>query len=583
MNRKPSVFAWMIVAVISAMALEAVAQHTTQGPASQGASTLKGDTNDKKSVTVKNTTNGKTDKPAKGKTDNPTKIKAQVSNAAKTSNDNTWKKEIAALRQEIEKLKTALPISDKDVPAITQPTFTAEQEKQKQTLQEEIKQTEQELASYRTAIEQGLDAAVIQANIDAASYRLTKLKDELLKLDAEVASTQLEAISPDKKTEEKSLSDKVEAQSKEIADLKTELNSLKEAESRRKNEEDAAKKQAKKEDESESVSISELLPIELFAFGDIFYAYRQSEDDGMEIGQLELDVTQKLGTHLAASVGVAFNGEAFGVGYFTIDGRLAGRNEEHLIHSEFVETSGIIFGKFDVPFGIDYLEYASPSRPLVTGPLAVEKTHAAWNDLGGQFYLKADRFNFVAYGVNGFGYETLIPESDMEPGDEDTTYYHATDGAVGARVGLKPVKQLELGGSFAALFTKDIGLDMLLAGGDICLQAAGLSLKGEYIFHYLGVSSEFSARNHGIYGTLMYDFERVFAVARYSTFIPEKNNPDFSVSNDVLKQFSVGIGVRVQKMAEIRVEYSSDLESGGSMVFVQLVGGAAWQPSGLRR
>ncbi len=60
-----------------------------------------------------------------------------------------------------------------------------------------------------------------------------------------------------------------------------------------------------------------------------------------------------------------------------------------------------------------------------------------------------------------------------------------------------------------------------------------------------------------------------------SNWMSRKSSEDISAS--------VGVGVRVQKNAEIRVEYTSDLETGGSMVFVQLVGGAAWQPSGLRR
>lgn len=468
-------------------------------------------------------------------------------------------------------LKTALAAAGVIAEQTTAtPVLSPEATAERTRLQQEIADKEAELAAYHKAVDSGLNPALVQHNMDETRIRIAALREQVAAVEATVkAST--------------ALNDKIDAQSAEIQALKAEIAALKTTEQERSIIAAEEAKKAAEQDKTVMEEIGELLPVELFAFGDFYFAWRESGEDGFEIGQLNLDLSQDLGAHLTASVSVSFDGEAFGVGAFTIDGRIAGQDEGHLFHSDKIITSGLLFGQFDVPFGIDYLEYPSIERPLVTGPLVIEQTHDEWNDLGGQFYLDAGSINGVFFVTNGLDYETLIPGTELEDGTEETTIPHETKVAVGTRIGFKPLEPLELGASFAGFFAEDIGLDMILAGGDAALEGAGLTLKGEYIFHYLGVAGPLSTRNHGFYGTLRYDFKRVFALSRYSMFFPEKDKLDFHLEDDPLKQLSVGFGFRVLENASIRFEYSSDLESGGSMVFVQLVGGTAWQPTGLRR
>jgi hypothetical protein len=74
-------------------------------------------------------------------------------------------------------------------------------------------------------------------------------------------------------------------------------------------------------------------------------------------------------------------------------------------HPRRVETynhSAFLLGKFDMPFGLDYLSYASIDRATITQPLVIEKTIAGWNDIGIDFHLFKSNFKFDVWAVNGF-------------------------------------------------------------------------------------------------------------------------------------------------------------------------------------
>jgi hypothetical protein len=71
-----------------------------------------------------------------------------------------------------------------------------------------------------------------------------------------------------------------------------------------------------------------------------------------------------------------------GLGAFTVDGSLFGPEQKHLLKSRLLRDSGVVVGKFDVPFGIAYLEYPATENRFVELPSVVMATHGAWNDLG---------------------------------------------------------------------------------------------------------------------------------------------------------------------------------------------------------
>ena len=62
------------------------------------------------------------------------------------------------------------------------------------------------------------------------------------------------------------------------------------------------------------------------------------------------------------------------LGAFTVDGSAFGPEKKHLIKTRFLQDSGVVFGKFDVPFGIAYLEYPATENRFVNLPEVVQKT-----------------------------------------------------------------------------------------------------------------------------------------------------------------------------------------------------------------
>ena len=65
----------------------------------------------------------------------------------------------------------------------------------------------------------------------------------------------------------------------------------------------------------------------------------------------------------------------------------------------------IKIGYFDVPFGIDYLFYASPDRLTISAPLYTDHLKffdGGWTDIGIQLYKTHPLYNVTAYVVDGY-------------------------------------------------------------------------------------------------------------------------------------------------------------------------------------
>ncbi len=292
------------------------------------------------------------------------------------------------------------------------------------------------------------------------------------------------------------------------------------------------------------------LPIEISGFGDFMYSAHQDNiaGDNYEMGQVEVDLETNISEKVVIGAAIAYDaeGESFGLGAFTVDFRLFGKGDDHFRSASDIEHSGIIVGQFDVPFGIDWHVYPSIDRKLVTAPLAVENSHDGWNDYGVQGYLESENFNAVAYGTNGFGYE-----------DAETSM------SVGGRLGLLPLGLLEIGGSFAHFIKGDDDMGMSLMGADLQFSHNSLSLKGEYIAHKINLPATESVTTSGFYGQGMYDFGKVFLVARYGRFSPN------IAGENTLQRFSAGAGWVILENCELRFEYQINSEENDNATFLQ--------------
>ena len=290
------------------------------------------------------------------------------------------------------------------------------------------------------------------------------------------------------------------------------------------------------------------LPLEITGFGDFLYV---GSEEQFETGQVEVDLETTLDERIGLSAAIAFGGESFELGAFTIDFHLFGSEGDHFRPATTIAHSGLIIGQFDVPFGLDWLVYPSIDRKLVSGPVVIENSHDFWNDYGVQGYLETEYVNAVAYAVNGFGYEGGEEEIEMKI-------------AGGGRVGIKPHALLEIGGSYAGFFDEQNELDMSLVGADVQFSYGGFSARGEYMLHRLGQTGENEIEQTGFYGQGIYDFGRYFLVSRYGQYRPD--------GEEKLTRLSVGGGWVVQEGCEVRVEQQINSEE-ENVTLLQLVVG----------
>lgn len=306
--------------------------------------------------------------------------------------------------------------------------------------------------------------------------------------------------------------------------------------------------------------VMKLLPLELTAFGDIRYRFTTEGLDEFEIGSVELDSALQLSPHVMVSAAFAYSPaeDKVGLGAFTVDGSLVGPEKKHLVRTKLLQDSGLVFGKFDVPFGLAYLEYPATENRFVELPHVVMATHGGWNDIGGQAYAIAEYFDLTLYLVNAQALESDAPVAIGEFAQH----------SYGGRLGLKPVSGLSLGASVAQVTGT---LDTGMWGADISATAGPLVLKNEYILR----TPADRPTVQGGYSQGLAKFGAFFAGARYETTLTDGEISDTAGA--------VTFGAEVFPQAEIRVTHLRSFETDSQTTYLQLVGGSIWQPTGLRR
>jgi hypothetical protein len=302
----------------------------------------------------------------------------------------------------------------------------------------------------------------------------------------------------------------------------------------------------------------EVVPLELTGFGDLQLVFDDRERDAFRIGQLELDAALPLAPHVEVAAALAYDTEAevLRLGAFTVDGGLFGAGDRHLVRTDTVVASGVVLGRFDVPFGIAYFEYASTDNRLVTLPGPVLATHRAWNDLGVQIYADFTTLNAMAYVVDG---SALIGDGARAP-----------DYAAGGRLAIRAFRELELGGSVAVVRGSH-GEVASLVGADLTAQSGALELKHEY----LGSRHDAGDRIDGFYSQALLRLAPLFLAGRYEGVIER--------GEELAQAAAIGAGAEVFPDAEIRTVYQRSFANDHQTLIVQIVAGTVWQPTGLRR
>ena len=288
---------------------------------------------------------------------------------------------------------------------------------------------------------------------------------------------------------------------------------------------------------------------ELTGFFDVYnsYEFQEKTYSGFQINQFEMDISYSYKKCLSLGTAIAYNADneqlelAMAYLHYNIfkEGTMHPRREEEGEHS------GLIVGKFDLPFGLDYLNFASPDRPVFSAPLVLERTIGGRNDIGMNYHLIGRKYKVNVCAVNGFNGGICL----------------------GTGVKAKVVDFLQLGASYTSDFKSAKNRANWAGGLDLMAEIGPLELKSEYIWTNGLLDGEQDSSgtdgvNQGLYVQALTRLESVlklplFLTLRYG-FWKAANDYDGNGTDDKQNRITAGLGYQLAAGCSIRGELLSD-------------------------
>lgn len=272
--------------------------------------------------------------------------------------------------------------------------------------------------------------------------------------------------------------------------------------------------------------------LEISGFVDVLTQGQQGEKTIFGMGPFEIDFVSEFSSKVSFEGAVVVEGDEVGLGQTLVDFKLL--EEEKL---------GVQVGLLDMPFGIDYQVFATPDRKLVTPPLVTERMmDGGWGDIGVNLYGCAPRLNYNLYIVNGMGEDSGAPVNQLTDNNSAKT--------VGGCIGVSPLKDLELGFSYARGPYLDGTADKALSriGGDIQFAYERLQIKGEFVKGGEEVPGAGENEHDGFYLQLLGEAtEKVYGVARYGYWKLK--------GGDKVTRITIGLGYDLGENISLRSEY----------------------------
>lgn len=290
--------------------------------------------------------------------------------------------------------------------------------------------------------------------------------------------------------------------------------------------------------------------LEVSGFVDVLTQGQQGENTTFGMGAFEIDFASEFSSKVSFEGAVVVEGEEVGLGQTLVDFKLL--NEDKL---------GLQAGLLDMPFGIDYQVFATPDRKLVTPPLVTERMmDGGWGDIGVNFYGCAPRLDYNLYIVNGMGYNNgedgIYGTDDEGEGIESQLTDNNNAKTAGGRIGVLPIKDLELGFSYVQGPYLDGTARQALSriGGDIQFVYERLQIKGEFVMGGEEVPGASKNEHDGFYLQLLGEAtEKVYGVARYGYWKPK--------GGDRVTRITIGVGYDLIENVSLRGEYQINSET----------------------
>jgi len=295
--------------------------------------------------------------------------------------------------------------------------------------------------------------------------------------------------------------------------------------------------------------------LEFSGFFDLQYHFNSGgKSSNYQWGQVELDIAAKMSHCITAEAAIAYDGEAeaFGIGAAFLEFNICGEDESHYIRSRYIDRSGLITGQFDVPFGIDWRVYPSLDRKSISAPLVVEETHGAWNDAGVMAFAEWKLLNVTVF-------HTAFADPDKP---DSILTQEEMNGFAGGRIGITPIKGLEMGASYAGSYLPDEPPHARLAGGDFQYNIGSWEFKGEFIRK--DYSEPLWPEKVGGYVQGLYNYQRMFALYRWDR-VAIGGAP-------TVQRHCAGLGWILCCNAELRCEYQYDGDNADKFILQAVVG-----------
>lgn len=325
-----------------------------------------------------------------------------------------------------------------------------------------------------------------------------------------------------------------------------------------------SKLSATQESDSES---SDYGGLDLEGFFDVTAHTTDNTEHPFDLGGLELDIQFDHGENFAVSTALVWEGDAAEVAVAVLDyhvgahdvpvrGRLFGEPGYH-----------IQFGRFDIPFGIDYEFFGAPDRPNITAPLTTQRIQ---NDgLGGD-------------GVRAYGTWTQIDYAVYWT----NSLFEDNGTSVGTRLGLFPgrdpysVHNRGSQSDFAVGFSWLYDMDSEEKRRNE-LYAIDISFRygfAEFIVEYITLDSINTvdlplggsagpADEQGYNARVLLDFDPVAFYLGYGEWKPEftavidEEDPSISYNVDELNRATIGVRYIYDDYLQVKLEYLSHMDT----------------------
>ena len=295
---------------------------------------------------------------------------------------------------------------------------------------------------------------------------------------------------------------------------------------------------------------SPLNDINITGFFDVVGSYNATSDDETDfgLGQAEVDLERSWSNKVSAAIAIAFNNSTsqFELGAAELNIPL------YTSDNGFLRDVNITAEQFDVPFGLDYRVFASINRKFISPPWFVD-VHGGWrgwNDNGVQAHMQFNNIDITTFWVNGFEESATVTRRIMNlaTGIEDTVIEEIDTtpaNALGGRLSLFPINNLEVGGSLATGLNNSNRQEMYLTDLHAEYIRDALSTRAEVVWH--SVNRSISPETHtGYYLQGIYEFNKPFVMLRYSSFKPH--------AQDRVLLTTLGAGYKLAQQTEFRYE-----------------------------